>query len=406
MFCCCPSWFSWKSKNSIDYERYVYTSPCDTQPVGQCENIVENKDYNQDCNPNCNQDCNPNCNIYFTLSHDKTIKSLNGKVKCGVEEVRVFHCNIPDVNEVFPSSVKTIKITFSGVKRFSTCVLPSGISQIDLSFNKLQEIPDAIFNAFIKNPSISINLKNNDFWFSMYSNINPSLVSPKTVNELMKAHRMNLISTNKVHYAIHVLKEKKFNDEAQMLAERIGEQVKLRVNDGGCTWENKENVHYTSVQDSLKDSIDKLNSISTSKSNDTVLSIIQDVDLRKHVENDLQTYYDYASLVQKVYEVALKFGVDLKIIEDELRDGMVDTCLTGKIRRIVSVLNGFVPGLYIGISKNEEIANSIIVIRNRNAKLYENNTELYITETTPEVLQILEDACIPLHEQTVWIEYI
>lgn len=407
-FCRCFNWFKSKKDSYADLDDNLDSSgvyePPQMLPVSYCNSnscngICEPSSYQQD------DACGPCTSRHFIMEHEDECQRLYGKIGCGVEEVRIFDCNIPIISELFPESVKTINITFSRVKHFTSSVLPKGLVQIDLSYNKLQEIPQCVYDAYISTPNIRVYLKNNDLWFSMYSDLSPSYISPKTINELMKAHRMNLVSTQKVRYAIAVLREKKFVKEAKDLSEKIGEQIKQRVDDGGLTWDNKENVHFMSVQDSVSQAIEKLYQIPTPPSVDTIVDIISDAELRKHVEKDIEEFPEYATLAKKVYDVAKLFGVDMQIIIDELKDGMVDTCLTGKIRRIVSVLNGFVPNIYVGISKNEEIANSIVVVRNRNSQIY-GDTEMYVNETIPEVFQILEDACIPLEEQAVWIEYV
>ena len=252
---------------------------------------------------------------------------------------------------------------------------------------------------------MKVNLKNNDLWFAMYSDLQPSMISPQTVNELVKAHRMNYLSTVKLNYAVRILREKNFDKDAKYLSQKIKEQLSNRVKDGGCTWDNKENVHLSSVQDNVKDAIDRINRITTPPLSSSILDIITDTKLREYVATDLSISPEYANITKKIYEIAVMYCIDSKIIVDELRDGM-NTCLTGKISRMINVLNGFVPGIGVGISKNEEVANSILVIRNRNTIVYGTDTERYINETYPAVLQILEDACIPEEEQNVWTEYI
>jgi hypothetical protein len=179
----------------------------------------------------------------------------------------------------------------------------------------------------------------------------------------------------------------------------------VRVKDGGYTWENKENVHFSSIQDTVKDSIKKLNGISAPGLSYDIASLITDPKIKKIVEKDLQSSPEYLQISQKVLEVAKQFDIDTQVIIDEIHDG-AHTCLTGKISRIVNALNGFVPGVGTGLSKTEEVANSIVVIRNRNTLLYGNDNETYINETIPAVLQILEDACIPLPAQGPWLEYV
>ncbi len=96
----------------------------------------------------------------------------------------------------------------------------------------------------------------------------------------------------------------------------------------------------------------------------------------------------------------------IEIFIEEITETANNTCLTGRMTRMVNVLNGFVLDINVGISKNEEISNSIIVLRNKYAKIYVNEPDKYIAELVPMVWQMLEDNCIPENEHSVWLEYV
>lgn len=323
------------------------------------------------------------------------------------------HCNLPVVAEAFPPSVRSISITYSRVREFAPPALPDRIASVDLSFNSLREIPEAVYQAFARDPSVRINLKNNDLWFAMYTDLPARMVSPAVVGELLKAHRLNLISTQRLTRAIDTLRHQKCDAEARHLSQRITAQVTQRAHDGGYSWQNAENVHFDGVQQAVRASIDKLMNIDTrdvrarlDREGRCVLdAVASDRGLRARVEADVKSDSRYAALARQVFALAVMYDVDPDIIRDELRDG-IDTCMSGKIARIVNCLNGFVPGIAVGLSANEEIANSVLVVRNRNALLYGADTDKYAAETIPAVLQILEDACVAPAEQAAWIEYV
>jgi 4-alpha-glucanotransferase len=68
-------------------------------------------------------------------------------------------------------------------------------------------------------------------------------------------------------------------------------------------------------------------------------------------------------------------------------------------------LNGFVSGINVSISRNEELTNAIVTLRKKNIKLY-GDSYLYVHETVAQVWQMLEDACIPEHEHEAWLEFV
>jgi hypothetical protein len=93
------------------------------------------------------------------------------------------------------------------------------------------------------------------------------------------------------------------------------------------------------------------------------------------------------------------------ILHEEIKDGLC-TCRAGRVSRMVNALNGFVEGVHVGLSKNEELSNTILVLRNRNATVYGKDTDTYLSETVPLVWQALEDACVPEGEHSAWLEYV
>lgn len=348
--------------------------------------------------------------MFRLTGEEATPNNLKFAIPSCAEEVYIFHGNVPTIKETFPPSLRVLSITYSRLRTFATPTLPDSLSTIDLSFNSLEEIPNAVYQAFLANPSLRINLKNNDLWFAMYSDISPSMVSPATVEELSRAHRMNLLSTCKLNTAISILREKRYTKDANLLASRISDQLKQRTKDKAYTWDNKENVHFAGVQESVKKAIAVIMETPTpppSKPNailDLFEDLLEDPEARASVALDLEDP-SYAALAAKVYQVALFHDVDPAIIRAELKDG-IGTCLTGKVSRLVNCLNGFVAGIQVGLSKNEEVANSILVARNRNTHVYGSDMDMYLAETIPAVMQILEDACIPEDEQATWLEYV
>jgi hypothetical protein len=244
------------------------------------------------------------------------------------------------------------------------------------------------------------------------------MVSPATVDELIRAHRMNLVSTHRLHQAIAILRlDKSHRTAAKNLAAAIAKQVRDRANEGGCTWDNDENVHAKGVQDSAQRAVDKVMTIAAPSiccngDPDELASeygrLLGDpgivADMARHFADDAT----YRQLAKQVMDIVLAHphrDTLLQILLVEVRDGMC-TCRTGRSTRLVNALNGFVDGVGVGLSKNEEVANAILVIRNRNSIVYGDNMGAYIAETIPAALQALEDACVPEVEQGAWLEYV
>lgn len=340
-----------------------------------------------------------------------------------LETIVLSHCNIPICRTYFPDSLRTLSITYCSMKEFIPAHLTTDVIDVNLSFNKLKIIPTILKTIYQENNYIKINLYNNDLWYVMYSDLSPGMIDGHVIDELVFANKLNLVATAKLRQAVNILQSKKLSNEARTLAHKIGLAIQEKATTLGTTYENAQNVHLSSVQDNMRIALDKIFNMPLS-SYMSFASIVQILKNDCHLKQRTIAFLDsvdtkdlyhsghnigYKKLFEQVYAIILnsQFKEDLlKIFVQELEDTADNTCLTGKITRLVNVLNGFVLDINVGISKTEELSNSIIVLRNKYAKMYMNETDKYIAELVPVVWQMLEDNCVPENEHEVWLEYV
>lgn len=331
-----------------------------------------------------------------------------------LETLKIQHCDIKIFDLHIPDCLRTLEISYCGLEEFRPQNTPLNLAELNLSFNKLKLIPRCLERL---PTNTSINLKNNDFWFNMYSDISPAMISGEVIDELILAHKLNLLGTSKILYAIIILEEKRYHDEARALQRATRVQFETRRQETKTTAENAQNIHLTSVQDSMSNSIKYLstyNSIHcfTLTQIPVLLNIPHDKwekiqplceNLNRHSIYHMTYFEVLAKVLQVIYDSPHKATL-LEILRDELIDG-VDTCFTGQITRMVNSLNGFVKQIKVGISSKEELSNTIIALRKKYSSIYP-DIEKYTTETIPAVWQLLEDSCVPQHEHASWLEYV
>jgi hypothetical protein len=257
------------------------------------------------------------------------------------------------------------------------------------------------------------------------------MISAEVIDELILAHKLNLVSTIKMQYASRILEERKLVQEAKRLQNSTRIEIVKRTQNINNTFSNSQNVHLTSVQDSMMKSIQyvinyKPKNIITNQRTEFLKLLEKDLKSflklsRKEFNSSIDqimsncynenihsiykvTYYDVLYQVYSIINDLPDKPTLLLILYNELLDGH-NTCFTGQITRMVNALNGFVDGVNVSISKTEELSNSIVAIRKKYGLIYKNPDD-YISETVPVVWQLLEDMCIPEHEHDVWLEYI
>lgn len=339
-----------------------------------------------------------------------------------LESMTLSHLSLTTFTGRLPATLSSLRIKYCGLQEFRPENVVN-LVELDLSFNKLKEIPACISQFKAMNENMRVSLRNNDFWFEMYSNLPYSMISPGVVNELRQAHSLGLVGTAKLKYAVHCLNQKEFTEEATQLAQLVNiELEQRRVQEAKTTYNDKQNVHLTSVQKAFRESLKYVMAYTPQNTyRDGLPGILKtlkfDRKTEKKVKNswNLQTTtadgYTYQQIMLKVYMI-INDEKDketresmLQSFKEEIKQG-VDTCFTGQVTRLVNSLGGYNVNIKVGISRNEEIANSILVLRKKYTLLYPGDTDKYIEECIPAAWQLLEDMCVPEPEHMVWLEYI
>lgn len=329
-----------------------------------------------------------------------------------LETLKISHCSIKSCRTYFPDGLRVLSMTYCMMTEFAPQNMPTNLAQLDLSFNSLKKIPDCLAST-----SMNIKLHHNDFWFSMYSAINFSLLGKGVGKELVRAYQLNLVSTMRIRDAAVEFEQLLLHEDAEVIWQCIGrDQPTGTKRHDRTTADNKQNVHLESVQDGTCRSIAKISKRLQMPLHDAIKMLALSRELKKQVLADctLPKHSKYNVTFQNIL-LSVCWTIDqmnmqehratlIAILRDELKDGS-NTCLTGKITRTVNALNGFDDDVKINISRTEELSNSIIALRKRHAIIYTDVNE-YIAETVPAVCQLLEDNCVPEPAQNVWLEYV
>ena len=112
----------------------------------------------------------------------------------------------------------------------------------------------------------------------------------------------------------------------------------------------------------------------------------------------------FGELLLHVWDRIIKsqYSNEIKqIMNTEMNDALC-VCFTGRISRLVNVLNGFDPDVVINIASNEQIGNIIILTKRKLDDNGEYNTEKHIELVRTELKERGYDETI-INE---WLEYI
>ncbi len=158
-----------------------------------------------------------------------------------------------------------------------------------------------------------------------------------------------------------------------------------RQTTGQRVYNDGQNVHNHNIQQGINKSIEYLTSFKPIVTN--VQQTIVDLNLAPHIRELLFTYIannEVHSIYNITYKELLTSVLSL-ILQHEAKDELITIlqnevnesqgkCFTGRMSRLVNVLNGFDPNIVITISENEQIANVLSQLR----KKYVNDDEFTV----------------------------
>ena len=357
-----------------------------------------------------------------------------------IETLDLSNNDIGELDLVVPGCLAVLNVSSNQLTRIDVTG-DVQVAIVDLSYNMIKTLP-AFMRPF--RPTISAQMRCNPLWYIEYSDIPRSRVTVESMAELCDAEAYNILSSIRYRTAKYeLIRQVKDGEvsradadpyvadilEAEAEAERDlkdWERQQLRQNMRPAqptTYENKQNVHLSSNQTAVIKSVRALQALPTHATADALIAdFTKRLGKKKAWVTQMQklcktpsthsilgvTYKDVLALVlNAVYahpDKAVKMAIH-DILKDEIKSGLT-ICFTGQLSRMVNALSGYIEGVGVHQSSQEELSNTIIVIRRRLADMYGLDTDEYLAHAIAEVQQVLfeHDKELSAEECSAWID--
>jgi len=163
------------------------------------------------------------------------------------------------------------------------------------------------------------------------------------------------------------------------LVQRWLNRLNRRVNDNNKVYSDGQNIHNSTIQKSFRNSLGNLlKDENTLSLEECKKYVIEYNELEEQVKRELLNYCDdeiehsvYLVKFDEVFKYVISRIVGhsdsteiFKILNEEIKD-TICKCFTGRMTRLVNVLNGFYDDITIQIGSNEQISNIIIMLKER-----------------------------------------
>jgi Leucine-rich repeat (LRR) protein len=250
------------------------------------------------------------------------------------------------------------------------------LQKLDLTNNEIKEIPIEICDAVYLTQ-----LQTLDLSFNQIKEIPKEIGHLTHLQELSFSHNqikeLPLEITNLRNLIIIIYVNNPIENLLNLIINRFITQIENRGGNIHNIYTDTQNVHSSSIQQSIKDSIynlmkevkddNKINYL-----DDTILSI-QTKEALIEYSKDNQIHTQLNCTFEEVLQVVLleinKLPNDLQVeiknrLNEEMEDGLCK-CFTGRLSRLVNSLSGYSDKVSIKISSAEEIGNVISIMKDK-----------------------------------------
>ncbi len=352
----------------------------------------------------------------------QNINKLFKKEMKYVETINLSNNRLEEIPRNIPESTISLDLSENDIIKLpKTNCFSKSIKNINLSYNKLQDLPEWILEL---DEETTLTLMPNKFWFNTYSNI--SLNKPIYDYHINIATRFfdlglanNLI---RIRNIVNGTEERITNINNMIV---IGEHYNNLGNFNNprpivnkkTTAEQGQNVHNSDIQDSFSKSVKNIMDNPAPKIEKYLdkiwyyyildgFNVLSNIIFIEHVKSNCKsdtivsrngvTYGEIFERIWAISEVHEHKKEIRNILREEITSGMF-VCFTGRVTRLVNSLTGFIEDVQIGISENEQINNTVIMIMRK----HENNPDI---DLRAEVKKALDELKIDEEKQKIWLD--
>jgi len=264
-----------------------------------------------------------------------------------------------------------VKLDLSNRRLTEVPLIPDNITELELSYNQITELKEGVFPQGLKKLYLSgnkiVELKEGVFpqGLEILYLYNNQIVE-------LPIYLLNLRRLIKLIY---------FNNPIENISlpvQRWLDRLNQGITQNNQIYSDSQNIHNSNIQKSFRQSLENIMKDKPTFSLDECKNYLLTSNLTEEVKREILNYCDdqtehsiylitFEDLFHYVMNRILKHQEKeeiLMILDEEIKD-TICKCFTGRLTRLLNVLNGFYPDIQIQIGSNEQITNVILMLKEK-----------------------------------------
>jgi len=330
----------------------------------------------------------------LNLSNNQILELKEGIFPSGLYKLNLSNNKIVELKEgIFPTGLQILGLSYNQIIELKKNVFPRGLQELYLSNNQISELNEGVIPQGLQLLSLPSNqiveLKENVF----PSELKELYLSYNQIIELKEGvfpqglQHLYLNNNNIVELPIHLINLRRlieFNkygnpiEKIFLPVQRWLDRLNQGLTQNNQVYSDNQNIHNSNIQKSFRQSLENIMKDNLTYSLDECKNSLLISILTEQVKREILNYCDdktehsiylitFEDLFHYVMNRILKHQEKeeiLKILEEEIKD-TICKCFTGRLTRLLNVLNGFYPDIQIQISSNEQITNVILMLKEK-----------------------------------------
>ena len=297
--------------------------------------------------------------------------------------------------DIFPSNLQTLHLYDNKIKKLKGNIFPLNLQRLYLQNNKIFQLKENIFppnlkTLYLHNNQI-IELIKNVFPFNLQilyladnriTELNKNIFPPNLItldlsgNQIkeLPLHLLNMrrLDVNGFNY---------FNNPIEFISlpvQRWLDRINQGITQNNQVYSDTQNIHNSNIQKSFRSSLENIMKdklyYSLDKCKEQLLLSSLSEEVKREVLNycdDKTTHSIYLITFEDLFHYVMNRILNhqdkdeiFKVLDEEIKD-TICKCFTGRMTRLLNVLNGFYPDIKIQIGSNEQITNIILMLKEK-----------------------------------------